>query len=323
MSADAVCRFRPPDDGRLVIWELTELCNLACLHCCTNSSPRVPTKDDAKLEHIVAALEDVEAARIREIYFTGGEPFVRKDFLDIVEAACSQPAEVYVATNGTLLTERSVERLKGLGIKTITISLDGHTAELHNRLRLHPTAFDRAVRGIRLCVEAGMPIRVSHMITPDNTDHVEDMCRFVADLGVRSLALNIVISAGRADSERQTLLDGARTDEVLGRVVQMQLELAPRMRIDHSLAGDHSGAPVGCPAGARVAHIAGNGDVSVCSWLYKLDRERFSIGNIKRNSLQASLDGWSGCMESVPAIDTECPIPRVIESRGHPLPLAL
>jgi len=317
-SPRAVCRFRPPPQGRLVIWELTNHCNLACLHCCTNSSPQVSRVDDATSEAIVRALSEVEAANVSEVFFTGGEPFVRKDLPEIVEAACSQKIAVFMATNGTLLTETNVSNIRRAGIRGITISLDGHNAELHNRLRRHPTAFDRAVRGIRLCVDAGMPIRVAHVITPDNRRHVEDMCRFVAELGVPWLILNSTVAVGRADEEeqKQIVLSEADRESALNAVVGMQASFAGRMRIDHSLHETRSAAPVGCPAGARLVHIAGNGDVSTCSWLYKLDPRRFTLGNIKTESLAAILNRARSCMEQVAQIDTECPIPRIEHRRN-------
>ena len=315
-SPRAVCRFRPPPQGRLIIWELTNHCNLACLHCCTNSSPQVSRVDDATLEAIVRALADLEQADVSEVFFTGGEPLVRKDFPDIAEAACRQKAAIFLATNGTLLTESIVSRIRRAGIRGVTISLDGHTGELHNRLRRHPTAFDRAVRGIRLCADAGMPFRVAHVITPDNRAHVEDMCRFVAELGVPWLILNSTVSVGRADEQQHTLLDQADRESVLDTVLRMQAAFAGRMRIDHSLDETRSAAPVGCPAGGRIVHITGNGDVSTCSWLYKLDPRRFTLGNIKTESLAAILKRWRPCMEQLAKIDTECPIPQVEQRRN-------
>lgn len=309
-----VCRFRPPQSGRLAIWELTNHCNLACLHCCTNSSPQVSRKDDASGEDIKRALKEVDEANITEIYFTGGEPFVRRDFVDILTTACDTSATIFVATNGTLLTESDITRMQTLGIEAITISLDGHTAKLHNGIRQHPSAFEKAIRGIRLSVEAGLPIRVSHMITPDNVSMVEDFCHFIASLGVNSLALNSIIQAGRAtEHEQDIVLDRSHEFNLVQTIGKMKDYYSGKMKIDHGISEEYSLAPVGCPAGDRLLHISGNGDVSVCSWLYKLDKAKYSIGNIKGEKLSEVLRNPRQCLQGLAQLDSTCPIPEVLE----------
>lgn len=317
-SFHELCRFRPPAAGRLVLWELTNHCNLACAHCCTLSSPQVSRQNDVGLDQALAAIRDFGPSHVTEVTFTGGEAMVRRDFTVIVEEACKQAVDVFIATNGTLLNDDKISRLAGLRIKRLTISLDGHTAASHNELRRHPQAFARAVRGIKLCVASGVPIRVSHMITPQNRDMLEDFCRFVADLEVPRLVLHSIVPAGRAAVERQTVMDRSTETSVTETIARIQSELEGQLLIDHSLERANSLAPAGCPAGSRVAHISANGDVSVCSWLYKLDRSRFTLGNIKSERLVDVLGNWRDAMAGVPDLETTCIIPWVIQDQKRP-----
>jgi MoaA/NifB/PqqE/SkfB family radical SAM enzyme len=312
-----LCRFRPPAEGRLVIWELTDHCNLACAHCCTNSSPQVSREHDAGLSDIVRSIREFEEAGVKEVYFSGGEPFVRPDFVDILEAACEQPVEVFVATNGTLVTPERLRRIAAMRVRTLTISLDGHTAELHNFLRRSETAFSRAVQGIRYCVEEGVPIRVSHMITPENSGRIGEFCDFVVGLGVTSIALHAIIPAGRAREERETILGEGTEDPILEAILAAQAQYGDAVKIDHGLKRAPSRAPQGCPAGAQVLHIAANGDVSTCSWLYKLDKARFTVGNLKRKPLSQCLADWRASLDGLSRLEEECPIPQI--TRPEPL----
>lgn len=274
------CRFRPPERSRGLIWEVIEYCNLQCLHCCTDSGPWLPRKSPVTTQVAIRLLHQLPSAGVTDVMFSGGEPFFRADFVELLEAADSSALEMSVNTNGYLVNREVARRVAGAGLRQLTISLDGHNAELHNKIRKHPKAFQRAVTAISECVEAGVPVRVSGVITPEMVDHVEEWVDLVYSLGARVAVLNTMFPVGRAAQNPDLVVrpsEGdliARLDELRHRYAGLGFDL------DYGLDGRESPAPTTCTAGYRILHLAPNGDLSGCSWLYKLDPERFTLGSV-------------------------------------------
>lgn len=309
MGLEEQCRFRPPLRGILLIWEITNFCNLECLHCCTNSGPNVATDNEVQTGHIVNAIGQFQQTGIREVYFSGGEPFLRKDFITILEAIDTSATDIYIASNGIAFSPRDIQRLKSILLKHITISLDGHSAELHNAVRRRSYAFDRTIAGIRACVDADIPLRVSGMITPENHSYIEQFIELLASLGVRSTVLHTVLPTGRALENPQLQLTPDYGKEILQRIIRAREQFGTQIRIDHSFAHNSSAAPIGCPAGKQVLHITANGDVSPCSWLYKINGKRFTLGNIKSDLISHCLEKSTPVMSSLVSLTRSCPIP--------------
>jgi MoaA/NifB/PqqE/SkfB family radical SAM enzyme len=303
------CRFRPPTQGRLLLWELTGFCNLACKHCCTGSGPDVPTHDDLGTEEALAALEEFGAAEVRELVLTGGEPLARRDFVDLLTAAARVPQlDVYVATNATLLRDQHVEAFAEAAIRGTTISLDGHDARSHDAIR-GAGAFARTIKGVRRCVEAGIPVRLSHMITPANVTAVPLFCRLAVELGVRTVALHTVIPAGTARNATDLVLLSPMAASIETGIAAAVSEFSDDLRIQHGMGGTDN--PRHCAAGQQTLHISPTGDVTPCSWMYKLDR-RFALGNLGRQSLLSCLDRISQTVGDYLG-EPGCPIPQLAD----------
>ncbi|WP_245720141.1 radical SAM protein [Nocardia uniformis] len=295
--------------GRLVLWELTRFCNLACRHCCTGSSPAISMADDVPTDAAIASLRQLEDAGVRELYLTGGEPLARRDFIELLEAAgTAKDLSVFVATNGIFIRDRHITAFRSAGVRSITISMDGHDAESHDAIR-GPGAFQKAEKGIRRCVEARLPVRLSHMITPTNLGNVRRFCQLAVDLGVPTVALHTVIPAGTAVSSSDLVMSASRTSDVASTMAAVVEEFSSALSIQHGMDG--SSNPAHCIAGQQLLHISPNGDVSPCSWMYKLDK-RFTLGNLRHESLLdciGKLDSVVGEYAGKPG----CPIPMLSE----------
>ncbi|MCX9014231.1 MAG: radical SAM protein, partial [Candidatus Methanoperedens sp.] len=136
-------KVRPP---RLIAWELTNACNLACIHC-RASAIKEPGPDELSTEeakHFIDELVEYKPILI----LTGGEPLLRPDVYDIAEYATKKGLRAVLATNGTLLTPEIVHRLKAAGIQRVSISIDGSSRETHDTFRAEQGAFEGALRGI-------------------------------------------------------------------------------------------------------------------------------------------------------------------------------
>jgi MoaA/NifB/PqqE/SkfB family radical SAM enzyme len=309
-----ICRFAVPDSGRSLLWEVTRFCNLECTHCCTYSGPTVPTSNDVTTEQMVRVAAELADADVSDVLFSGGEPFLRRDFLEILRAVDPDRTLVYIASNGTVIDDRLVAQLREARIAGIDISLDGATPELHQLVRLHPTSFQRAVRGIQACVRGGVPLRVTSCVTPKTSPHVSALIDLAVGLGVKTLVVQTILPSGGRAVEHPDLALGPKAipgidDQIDASRSRWGDEISVELR-----AGATSRAATGCPAGHRLVNISADGDVSTCSWLYKIDRKRFTLGNIKARALLDCLTGIDPMMQPWTKLTPGCPIPEVLDA---------
>ena len=208
MLADAPM-VRPPYRGRashLGSRRLTELwlhtnnsCNLACSHCLVSSGPGgdrgLPTHT------LLKVIADARTLGVRRFFFTGGEPFLRKDILALIDTALEDPkAELAILTNGILFTPTRLEELRRRDPARlrIQISLDGSRPETNDPIR-GTGSFEKIADGIRGAIDAGLSVTVSTVITESNADDVPNVTRTVARLGGTTHHLLWLHKRGRAD----------------------------------------------------------------------------------------------------------------------------
>ena len=106
-------------------------------------------------EEAVPFMEDLARFGVPVLLFSGGEPLLRKDLYDLADRARRLGLRTVISTNGTLIDQRAAERLAGIGLSYVGVSLDGMRAT-NDRFRGMEGAFDRAVSGIRHCMAAGL-----------------------------------------------------------------------------------------------------------------------------------------------------------------------
>ncbi len=298
--------------GRSLLWEVTRFCNLACIHCCTYSGPTISTANDVSTGRMIRIAAELADADVVDVLFSGGEPFLRKDFIEMVRAIDPDRTLVYIASNGTTIDDRIVDQLHEARIAGIDISLDGHTPELHRGLRLHSTSFERAVRGIETCVRGEVPLRVTSCVTPATAPHVGALVDLVAGLGVKTLVIQTILpSGGRAVEHPGLALSPEAIPDIDRQVNGARKRWGEAITVDLR-AGATSTAAKGCPAGYKLVNISADGDVSTCSWLYKIARDRFTLGNIKTRSLRDCLSGIDRMMRPWTKLTPGCPIPEVL-----------
>ena len=116
-----------------VKWEITRRCNLNCEHCYARTSKT--QSNELKTNDIKKVLDRLNEINTISLHFTGGEPFVRKDFIDILEYANDYNFSITILTNATLINKKLAERLSMINIQSIQVSLDGAKAKTHNEIR--------------------------------------------------------------------------------------------------------------------------------------------------------------------------------------------
>jgi MoaA/NifB/PqqE/SkfB family radical SAM enzyme len=156
----------------LVTWQLTRDCDLACLHCCTDSAPGKRLPDELSREEALRVADEILANCVPYVMLCGGEPLVCPHFFEIAERLGAAGVELKVETNGQKLDAAAVRRLAALPIRSIQVSLDGDTAEVYARQR-PGGSLEKAHAACRAVAEAGLPLEITFAPTRLNIHEAE------------------------------------------------------------------------------------------------------------------------------------------------------
>ena len=166
--------------------EVTRRCPLECLHCYNNlpMSDHAARAQEMTLEEHRRLLDELVDAGCLWLLYTGGEIFARKDFLEIYTEAKKRGFLITLFTNGTLINERIADYLAEYRPFAIEITLYGATRETYEALTGVPGSYDRCMRGIRLLLDRGLPLKLKTVPTTVNRHEVFEMKRMAGEFGV-------------------------------------------------------------------------------------------------------------------------------------------
>ena len=184
----------------LVAWELTRACALKCRHC---RATAIPSRNPGELglSDISRVLEELAGLHPHRplLIFTGGDPTERPDLSEFLARSVSLGLVTAVSPSVTpRLTDAVIAEWARLGVHTVSISLDGPSAEVHDRFRGVPGTFDASLVAARSIVAHGLPLQVNTSISTETPGSLEAMAGLVRDLGARRWELFFVIGTGRA-----------------------------------------------------------------------------------------------------------------------------
>ncbi len=301
----------------LVVWDFTHKCNLSCKHCYSNSGKiREEELTTAEAKAVVDQLAD---AGVTALAFSGGEPLTRSDFFEVARHAADRGLYVSLASNGTLLTKENVLKVKEAKVNYVDVSIDGATAKTHDEFRGVQGAFDKAVAGLRNCVEADLCVCIATTATKSNLEEMPAIIDLAEEIGAERFTNFNYVPTGRAKEhveqdlspeERERLMryllarmsKGCRTTILtttpqLARVgIQCQGEQGTgevMMSMAHmqTVKVTKKAVPLadfigGCGAGRLYCSISPQGDVHPCVFM------PLTVGNLKIENFK---DVWLNC----------------------------
>ncbi len=173
---------RIPISGSL---EVTMRCNLRCQHCYIPIERRASRNvRELSLPEIKRILDEITDAGCLWLLLTGGDPFIRRDFLDIHTYARHKGLILTLFTNGTLITPRIADYLAEWRPFNMEITLYGATQETYERVTGIPGSYKRCMRGIELLLERKLPLGLKTMVMTINQHELNLMKSFAASLGL-------------------------------------------------------------------------------------------------------------------------------------------
>lgn len=182
----------------LVIWEVTQACDLSCRHCRASAMPdRNPRELTTEEGHRL--IEEVKRFGNPLFVFTGGDPLKRPDLFDLIRKGVGLGLRTNVTPSATpLLTEEAVDRFKAAGIARMAMSVDGPDAETHDSFRRVPGSFDMAMRALLRAKEIGLETQFQTTVTRWNMQRLPEVADVVAKVGSKMWSLFFLIVTGRA-----------------------------------------------------------------------------------------------------------------------------
>ncbi|GIK56257.1 MAG: radical SAM protein [Chloroflexi bacterium] len=184
--------YPPP---RLIFWETTAGCNLACIHCRRITVANQLLPQDLTTAEALAMIDQIAAFGQPIFVLSGGEPLFRPDIFDIARHAADAGLIVALATNGTLVTADIARRIKESGIRRVSISFDGADAPTHDIFR-GPGAFKKALTGIFHLREVDIPYQINTTVAKHNVHQMPETLALAKRIGAVALHLFLLVPVG-------------------------------------------------------------------------------------------------------------------------------
>jgi MoaA/NifB/PqqE/SkfB family radical SAM enzyme len=220
-----------------VAWQITNECNLACLHCIEESGPGKAFKDELDGTGIFRILDQLMDHEVPYLSFSGGEPMLHPLFFAMVERVCSRGGQLKIETNGHYLTPANCNRLKALGVKAVQVSLDGASSATFGRMRVRGE-FDKTLAGICNLRLARVPIEINFSPASFNVREAAKIVDLAYELGAESFYSGRTMFTGNAVKAWHHL---SVTDEqyavFFGVLREKAVEYHGRMRVNYHEAG--------------------------------------------------------------------------------------
>ncbi len=188
---------------RLVYWEATQSCALACVHCRAAAlSSRHPdelsTSEARNLFQQIAAFDSQPSPHL---VITGGDPLRRPDLFTLIDYGRSLGLSISVTPAGTAaLTPQVVEQFQQAGVASLALSLDGSTPEIHDTFRGVAGSFAWTLDGARAITTRGIPLQINTMVTAQTLADIPQIYQVVKELAITRWALFFLIGTGRGTS---------------------------------------------------------------------------------------------------------------------------
>ena len=181
----------------IAIWEVTQACDLACVHCRASAQPdRHPMElstDEGK--HLI---DQIAALKVPVFVLTGGDPIKRPDLFELIGHARAAGVRVSLTPSATpLLTREIVVRLKQAGLARLAVSMDGASAETHDAFRGMNGSFARTLDAVRWANEIGLPVQINTTFSRRNVGEIDEIVALMEKLKITLWSVFFLVPTGR------------------------------------------------------------------------------------------------------------------------------
>jgi AdoMet-dependent heme synthase len=193
----------PKNSPFMVIWEVTQACDLVCKHCRASAQPESHPQA-LTFEQGCKLIDDVRAFSDRPpiLVFTGGDPFKRNDLPELIAYASKVGLVPAVSPSATpLLNRENLIKIKEAGAKAVSLSLDASTQEAHDEFRGVEGSYQFTLDGWRAAQDVGLKVQVNTTVTRHNLDDLANIFALIQDLKVMTWSVFFLVPTGRGSTE--------------------------------------------------------------------------------------------------------------------------
>ena len=261
---------------RLIAWEITRRCLLNCSHC-RASAGREAYADELSTDECFALLDNIASFAKPIIILTGGEPMLRADIYDVAAHARQLGLPVVMAPCGLLVTDETARRIVDVGIRRISLSLDGATADTHDGFRGYAGAFDACLAATAAARRAGLDFQVNTTVSRHNLAELGEILELSVRLGASVFNPFLLVPTGRGRELVERELSAEQYEQTLRWIADQRSRRDIRIRVTCAphyqriiRQGGRSPEPHeagGCLGGKSFAFISHVGKVKICGFL--------------------------------------------------------
>ncbi|MHB8203047.1 MAG: 12,18-didecarboxysiroheme deacetylase [Desulfomonilaceae bacterium] len=230
------------DKKPVVVWNVTQRCNLKCVHCYSRSEDK-KYSNELSTDEGIQLLDDLAGFGSPVVLFSGGEPLIRPDILKLIQHATVSGMRAVLSTNGTLIDESMATKLKDIGLSYVGISLDG-LQKVHDSFRGVDGTFERVLRAINNCKAAGLKVGLRFTINKRNFQEIDGIFDLVDERQIPRICFYHLVYAGRGADLMNEDLDHKQTRKVVDLIIDRTMALHGKgMAVEVLTVDNHADGP--------------------------------------------------------------------------------
>lgn len=293
----------------LVVWNMTNRCNLRCQHCYIEAEDR-RYHDELSTDEARVMIEDLAEMKVPVLLFSGGEPLLRQDIFELGEMAIGLGIRAVISSNGTLITDAVARQIKTAGFSYVGVSIDG-APRTHDTFRNKAGAFAEAINGIKACMDNGVKTGIRFTVNRHNQMDLPEVFDIIEKEGIPRFCMYHLVYAGRGKEMAATDIGGEEKRRILEYICQKTLEFHEKgVEVEIMTTDNHAdgifllnyirkhapervdevvrllGMHGGCSAGTKFANIDPRGNVHPCQFW-----QDYTVGNVREEPFSRI---WTG-----------------------------
>lgn len=227
------------EKGPVVVWNCTNTCNLKCKHCYASSEER-RFEEELNTQEAKLLIEDLAEFKVPVLLISGGEPLMRKDLPELIAYAKKHHIRSTISSNGTLIDKQMASILKENGVGYVGISIDGIGSK-NDCFRGVKGSFDKALVGIRNCLEIGQKVGLRFTINRHNYDQIEEIFRLIKEEGIPRVCFYHLAYSGRGSKMIEEDITHQEKRQVMDLIMEKAIAFKDKLEI--LTVDNHADAP--------------------------------------------------------------------------------
>ena len=184
----------------VAIWETTQACDLACVHCRACAQPGRNSLE-LSTEEAKRLIDEIARMEVPVFVLTGGDPLKRPDIFELVRYAADRKVRISLTPSATpLLTCENIVQLKDCGLARLAVSLDGPTAEIHDTFRGVKGSYEWTLNAVKWARQLDLPVQINTTITRHNLSQLDDTIALLKKLDIVLWSVFFLVPTGRGQS---------------------------------------------------------------------------------------------------------------------------